>query len=90
MTRVAHFDGGIIEEGSEGEEYLDEVEPDNLPRNSALFFSPFDRTQAFSHFTFTASGKRRLVCDLQGVYDKASNVFMFSDLPYIPTLRTNA
>lgn len=35
--------------------------------------------QAFSHFSYHFSRKQALICDLQGVYDKASNMFKFTD-----------
>ncbi|GAX28499.1 hypothetical protein FisN_38Hh007 [Fistulifera solaris] len=82
MTRVALFDGDIIEEGNEEEEDSsdDEKEALGVPsEKSAIVFSPFEVAQAFSHFSYRASSRKRLVCDLQGVYDEANNVLMFSD-----------
>lgn len=35
--------------------------------------------QAFSHFSYHFSRKQALICDLQGVYDKSSNTFKFTD-----------
>ena len=35
--------------------------------------------QAFSHFSYSESHRRRLVCDLQGVYDERENILKFSD-----------
>mmetsp|Transcript_4249 Transcript_4249/g.8134 ORF Transcript_4249/g.8134 Transcript_4249/m.8134 type:complete len:859 (-) Transcript_4249:146-2722(-) len=35
--------------------------------------------QAFSHFSYHFSRKQALICDLQGVYDKSSNLFRFTD-----------
>jgi hypothetical protein len=78
MTRIAHFEGDVIEEGSEEEEEESEVE-ELLQGSRALIFTPFDVAQAFSHFSYLASGRKRLVCDLQGVYDEAKNVLIFSD-----------
>ncbi|GAX22147.1 hypothetical protein FisN_39Lh014 [Fistulifera solaris] len=79
MTRVAHFEGDIIEEGSEEEEDSDEEKEgsDVLPGKNTVVFSPFEVAQAFSHFNYLASWRKRLVCDLQGVYDEAN--LLFSD-----------
>jgi len=45
----------------------------------AITFSPFEVAQAFSHFSYVVSGKKRLVCDIQGVYDKRANLMRISD-----------
>ena len=42
-------------------------------------FSPAQVAQAFSHFSFLHSNRKRLVCDLQGVFDKDKNLLQFSD-----------
>ena len=34
--------------------------------------SPLDVPQAFSHFSYIHSGRKALVCDLQGVYEEAA------------------
>ena len=39
--------------------------------------TPSDYLQAFSHFTYTLTNKKLLVCDLQGVYDASSKPPMF-------------
>jgi hypothetical protein len=36
------------------------------------------RPQAFSHFSYWATGRKHLVCD-QGVYEEKANMIMFSD-----------
>ncbi|GAX29515.1 hypothetical protein FisN_36Hu009 [Fistulifera solaris] len=74
MTQAAHFEKNYIEEIDEEKEVLGA-----LSGKRALVFTPFEVAQAFSHFTYLASGKKRLVCDLQGVYDDENNVMMFSD-----------
>jgi hypothetical protein len=48
-------------------------------KKAAIIFTPSEVAQAYSHFTHTASGKKRLVCDLQGVYDEDKNVLRLSD-----------
>ncbi len=78
MTRIAHFEGDVIEEGSEEEEEESEAR-ELLQGKRALVFTPLEVAQAFSHFSYLASGKKRLVCDLQGVHDEAKNVLIFSD-----------
>jgi hypothetical protein len=82
MTRVAQFEGDMIEEGSEEDEEDSDEEkeaPAVLSEKGAIVFSPFEVAQAFSHFSYWASGRKRLVCDLQGVSDESNNVLMFSD-----------
>jgi hypothetical protein len=63
---------GSEEEDSDGEEV-------SLPFPQTVTFTPFEVAQAFSHFTYWATGKKRLVCDLQGVYDDKRNILDFSD-----------
>ncbi len=50
-------------------------------QNGDYHFSLEDIPQAYSHFTYTASGRRFLVCDLQGVLDTKQQppVFDFTD-----------
>ena len=81
MSRIVHFEADVIEEGSEEEEDLDEgkLSPDEFPGKGKVVFTPFEVAQAFSHFSYIASRKKRLVCDLQGVYDEANNVLLLSD-----------
>lgn len=66
-----------IEEGSEDEDESDDEisESDNFVK----VFTASDVAQAFSHFTYWASGRKRLVCDLQGVYDEKANLLRLSD-----------
>ena len=47
--------------------------------NRKVVFTPSEVAQAFSHFTYRASGRKRLVCDLQGVFDEKENILQFSD-----------
>ena len=42
-------------------------------------FSAFDVAQAFSHFSYWATGRKRLICDLQGVFDDGKNLLYLSD-----------
>jgi len=41
--------------------------------------STASEVEAFSHFSYYATGKERFVCDLQGVYRKKENVLKLSD-----------
>ena len=72
--------GAVIEEADEEEDETetededdDEApEPDKLPQQQAaatadFTFEPGDIPQAFSHFSYLHSGRKQLVCDLQGV-----------------------
>lgn len=81
------IDLGIIEEGSEEEEESDEEGEEGGAyatvgkgkQKEPVCFSPSEVAQAFSHYTYLATGKKRLVCDLQGVFDESSNVLRLSD-----------
>jgi Alpha-kinase family len=44
-----------------------------------IVFTPSEVAQAFSHFTYWASGRKRLICDLQGVYDEKDKKLILSD-----------
>ena len=81
MSRIAHFQTDVIEEGSEEDEDSAEenISSNEIRRKHELVFTPFEVAQAFSHFTYLASGEKRLVCDLQGVYDESNSSLLFSD-----------
>lgn len=42
-------------------------------------FTASEVAQAFSHFSYLATGRKRLICDLQGIFDEASNTLKFTD-----------
>jgi Alpha-kinase family len=44
-----------------------------------IVFTPSEVAQAFSHFTYWASARKRLICDLQGVHDEETNMLVLSD-----------
>jgi hypothetical protein len=70
------------EEEEEEEEELGESGGEECVRPRTLqpiVFTPFQVAQAFSHFTYWASGRKRLVCDLQGVYDESNRILQLSD-----------
>jgi Alpha-kinase family len=71
-------DLGMIEEGSDEE---DDVSDEESVKNhvQSIVFTPSQVAQAFSHFSFLESGKKRLVCDLQGVFNDEKNILQFSD-----------
>lgn len=48
----------------------------NTPKTK---FSASEVAQAFSHFSYVATGEKRLICDIQGVYDEPSGRLMISD-----------
>jgi Mg-chelatase subunit ChlD len=81
MTRVEEID--VIEEGSEEDDQSDDEDSVGFiwgtTKKPTIVFTPFEVAQAFSHYSYYASWKKRLVCDLQGVYDEDKNVLMFSD-----------
>jgi len=74
MSKGVTQDLGMIAEGTDEEESNDE---DN--EGFQIQFTAFEVAQAFSHFTFVTTGRKRLVCDLQGVFDEEANVLRFSD-----------
>jgi Mg-chelatase subunit ChlD len=77
-SRMVSLDLGLIEEGSEEEdEDSDEESVENDVRS--IVFTPSQVAQAFSHFSYHESGKKRLVCDLQGVFNDEKNLLQFSD-----------
>lgn len=75
MKKLDEIDLNIIEEGSEEEESEEESD-DGLAR---VVYTPSEVAQAFSHFSYLATRRKRLVCDLQGVYDEKANLLRFSD-----------
>lgn len=48
-------------------------------RSDLLLFTPGEVAQAFSHFSYMATGRKRLICDIQGVYDEAKKLLQISD-----------
>lgn len=77
-----NLDIGMIEEGDEEDEDDSSVESFNHSENkkfSPIIFTPSEVAQAFSHFSYWATGRKRLICDLQGVYDKEENTLILSD-----------
>ncbi len=81
----AALDLDRIEEGSDDEEddSDDEGEKTNggekVRKVTKILFTPAQVAQAFSHFSYKQSDRKRLVCDLQGVYDEEKNILQFSD-----------
>jgi Alpha-kinase family len=70
-----------LEENTETENGLEEasdIRNDNT-KSGQLYFPPGEVAQAFSHFSYWYSSQKRLVCDLQGVYDTTSNMLLLSD-----------
>lgn len=47
--------------------------------DEGIFVKKEEVAQAFSHFSYILSGKRMLICDLQGVFDNHKNIFNFTD-----------
>jgi hypothetical protein len=86
MANHAHLD--LIREDSEDEDDSNQEE-DGINNNNSSYcqpasdgakvFTASEVAQAFSHFTYWKSGRKRLVCDLQGVYDEELNVLKLSD-----------
>jgi hypothetical protein len=77
LTRLDKIDLDIIEEGSDDEDESDEDE--RTLHFIPVLYTPSQVAQAFSHFSYCESHRKRLVCDLQGVYDEKENVLRFSD-----------
>ena len=68
---------GVLEEGDEEEESDSDSDSESLCK--PIVFSPNDVAQAFSHFSYWATGRKRLICDIQGVYDEEKNILRLSD-----------
>jgi hypothetical protein len=62
----------------DGEDSLSVLTTHRRPLLPAVF-SASDVAQAFSHFSYFASGRRRLVCDLQGVHDEEMGLLRLTD-----------
>jgi len=45
----------------------------------SLFVTKEEVAQAFSHFSYIHSGKKMLICDLQGVYDRSKKTLTLTD-----------
>ena len=78
FTKLEAEDLGLIEEGSEDDESDDDEGSEN-ERDFIKVFTASEVAQAFSHYTYWATGRKRLVCDLQGVYDQGANILRLSD-----------
>jgi Alpha-kinase family/von Willebrand factor type A domain len=83
---VLHED--LSDEEDEGEYYSDEDEYDDgdyshcsrsTTRAPPMVYSASEVAQAFSHFTYWATARKRLVCDLQGVLDEKAGVLRLTD-----------
>lgn len=84
MLKLQYLQLGSISAGMsvlhEVDEELDErEEEDDHAKHKTIVFSPFDVAQAFSHFSYWATGKKRLICDIQGIYDEERNMLRLSD-----------
>jgi len=66
------LDLGAIVEGSEEEEESSDEEEGAISTRAVqpILFSASEVAQCFSHFTYQATGRKRLVCDLQGIFDE--------------------
>jgi Mg-chelatase subunit ChlD len=78
MDHLTNIDLGAIEEGEEEEE-SEHNSLEGRPKIISKKFTPSEVAQAFSHFSYYATGKKRLICDLQGVFDEKENILKFSD-----------
>jgi len=76
LAKMARHDLTIVEEDSEEDESEDDA---GAPRKEPICFTPSEVAQAFSHFSYWATGRKRLICDLQGVFDEKENVLKLSD-----------
>jgi len=86
---VPNFGGYDLDAVEEDEEYDSESNSEEKSsaespavagnRNNSIKFTASEVAQAFSHFSYLATGWKRLICDLQGVFDEASNTLKFTD-----------
>jgi Mg-chelatase subunit ChlD len=83
FVKVDAEDLSAIEEESEDEEDEEADDISNKVRAKGKIepkvFSASEVAQAFSHFTYLATGRKRLVCDLQGVYNENARMLHLSD-----------
>ena len=86
IQRLNDLDIGMIEEEEKDEDEDDDEGSDENYSNAGTknynevkSFSAFDVAQAFSHFSYWATGRKRLICDLQGVFDEDKNILFLSD-----------
>eukprot|EP00536_Pseudo-nitzschia_multiseries_P006283 jgi/Psemu1/192727/e_gw1.131.23.1 len=83
VSKCFDADLGAIEEGDEEDDSEGETDDDSSvdPNHgiTAIKFGVSEVAQAFSHFSYIASGKKRLICDLQGVFDEPSNTLKLTD-----------
>ena len=81
VLQLSNVGMDVIDEGSEDDDSseTDGEQEARVEPFQSVVFSPHEVAQAFSHFTYWASGRKRLVCDLQGVFDEKENVLRFSD-----------
>lgn len=78
LVRLTKANLAIIEEDEEEEEESDD---DDFVASSSktIYFTPSEVAQAFSHFSYVASGRERLDCDLQREFDEKANVLRLPD-----------
>ena len=79
MKNIRNIDLDILEEGEEEE---DEISCDNgsiSVYSTPIVFTAADIAQAFSHFSYWATGRKRLICDIQGVFCEETNNLRLSD-----------
>lgn len=80
MAKMAQQDlMAIVEGGSEEEEESDDDDELAAPSMQPICFTASEVAQAFSHFSYLATGRKRLICDLQGIFDEEANVLKLSD-----------
>lgn len=83
LDHLSKLDDLVIIEEEDEDEADDNSEGETMssarPLLPPIKFSPGEVAQAFSHFSYSESHRRRLVCDLQGVYDERENILKFSD-----------
>jgi hypothetical protein len=80
LTKLDLGASGAIEEGDEDEDSTEsEMNEGGRFKGLRIKFTPSQVAQAFSHFSYWATGRKRLICDLQGVFDEGENILKFSD-----------
>ncbi len=84
---LGKLDLGILEECDEEEEESEDDDQDYAEENTKsaveevapVVYSPSEVAQAFSHFSYWATGRKRLICDIQGVFCEEVNTLRLSD-----------
>ena len=75
---ISRCTDATVQDGPEIIDLVDDNDEDDTKKDF-LFVTPDEVAQAFSHFSYVIGGRRILICDLQGVYDRSRKLLQFTD-----------